>query len=32
MLLIAWFTSPEGQKLIADFKKDGRQLFVPSAE
>ncbi len=29
MLLIAWFTSPEGQKLIADFKKDGQQLFVP---
>jgi len=32
MLLIAWFTSPEGQRLIADFKKDGQALFVPSAE
>ena len=32
MLLIAWFTSPEGQKLIADFKKGGQQLFVPSAK
>jgi len=32
MLLIAWFTSPEGQKLIADFKKDGQALFVPSAK
>ncbi len=31
MLLIAWFTSPEGQKLIAEFKKDGQALFVPSA-
>ncbi len=31
MLLIAWLTSPEGQKLIADFRKDGQQLFVPSA-
>jgi tungstate transport system substrate-binding protein len=32
MLLIAWFTSPEGQKLIADFKKDGQALFVPSTK
>jgi tungstate transport system substrate-binding protein len=31
MLLIAWFTSPDGQKLIADFKTDGQALFVPSA-
>lgn len=30
MLLIAWFTSPEGQKMIAEFKKDGQALFVPS--
>lgn len=29
--LIAWITSPEGQKLIADFKVGGEQLFTPSA-
>ncbi|MBI3286343.1 MAG: substrate-binding domain-containing protein [Burkholderiales bacterium] len=28
--LIAWLTSPEGQKKIADFKVDGQQLFFPS--
>ncbi len=32
MLLIAWLTSPEGQKLIADFEKDGQVLFVPSTK
>ncbi len=31
MLLIAWFTSPEGQKRIAEYKKHGQALFVPSA-
>ena len=31
MLLIDWITSAEGQKLIADFKVDGVQLFFPSA-
>ncbi|MBI5117309.1 substrate-binding domain-containing protein [Candidatus Poribacteria bacterium] len=31
MLLIAWFTSPEGQKMIGDFKKNGQMLFVPVA-
>ncbi len=25
--LIAWFTSPRGQKLIADFRVNGEQLF-----
>jgi tungstate transport system substrate-binding protein len=32
MMLIDWVTSAEGQKLIADFKVDGVQLFFPSAE
>lgn len=31
MLLIAWFTSPEGQKRITEYKKHGQALFVPSA-
>lgn len=31
MTLIEWITSAEGQKLIADFKVDGVQLFFPSA-
>lgn len=30
--LINWITSAEGQKLIADFKVGGEQLFVPSAK
>jgi tungstate transport system substrate-binding protein len=29
--LINWITSPEGQKLIGDFKVGGEQLFIPSA-
>lgn len=29
--LTNWITSAEGQKLIADFKVDGEQLFVPDA-
>lgn len=31
MLLIGWVTSPEGQSIIADFKRDGQPLFFPSA-
>jgi tungstate transport system substrate-binding protein len=31
MLLIAWFTSPEGQRLIGDFKIGGQSLFIPVA-
>lgn len=30
--LINWITSPEGQKLIGEFKVGGEQLFVPSAK
>ena len=30
--LMDWLTSAEGQKKIADFKPDGRQLFFPSAK
>ena len=28
---IDWLVSPEGQKLIADYKIDGEQLFFPNA-
>lgn len=28
---IAFVTSPEGQKIIADYKVNGKQLFFPSA-
>lgn len=31
MTLIGWITSAEGQKLIADFKLEGVQMFFPSA-
>ena len=31
MTLIEWITSIEGQKAIADFKKNGKPLFFPSA-
>ena len=31
MLYIGFLTSPEGQKLIADYKKNGEQLFYPDA-
>jgi tungstate transport system substrate-binding protein len=31
MMLIEWITSAEGQKVIADFKVDGVQLFFPNA-
>ena len=30
--LISWITSAGGQKLIADFKVGGEQLFTPSAK
>jgi len=31
MMLIAWVTSREGQKIIGDFKIGGERLFHPSA-
>jgi len=31
MLYIGFLTSPEGQKIIEDFKKNGEQLFYPDA-
>ena len=31
MELIAWFTSPEGQRLIAGYKQEGEVLFHPTA-
>jgi len=31
MILIAWLTSPEGQKLIGEFKVHGEVLFYPTA-
>ncbi|MGB6917470.1 MAG: substrate-binding domain-containing protein, partial [Phycisphaerae bacterium] len=31
MALVAWVTSPEGQKIIADFRVDGEGLFHPLA-
>ena len=31
MSLIAWMTSVEGQKIIADFRKEGEVLFHPLA-
>jgi len=32
MRFVAWLTSPQGQKLIGDFRKNGRQLFEPMAD
>lgn len=29
--LLDWFVSPVGQKAIADFKVEGKQLFIPNA-
>ena len=29
---IDWLTGPEGQKAIADYRLDGKQLFFPNAE
>lgn len=31
MQLIAWFTSPQGQKLIGSFTQEGEVLFHPTA-
>ncbi|MDD5635437.1 MAG: substrate-binding domain-containing protein, partial [Atribacterota bacterium] len=31
MQLIAWMTSPEGQKIIGEFKAHGEVLFFPNA-
>jgi len=31
MQLIDWITSAEGQKMIADYKINGEQVFFPSA-
>jgi tungstate transport system substrate-binding protein len=31
MAFIAWFTSPEGQKVIGDYKIGGEVLFFPDA-
>lgn len=31
MALIGWITSVRGQKIIAEYKKDGEQLFYPMA-
>ena len=31
MELIAWFTSPEGQKLIGGYTQEGEVLFHPTA-
>ncbi|MBU1026582.1 MAG: substrate-binding domain-containing protein, partial [Candidatus Margulisbacteria bacterium] len=31
MKLIAWLTSLDGQKIIKDFKINGKQLFIPLA-
>jgi len=32
MALVAWMTSPECQKMIAEYKKMGQQLYHPNAE
>ena len=29
---VRWVTSPDGQRAIADYKMDGRQLFFPNAK
>jgi len=31
MALIGWVTSPEGQRIIGEFKKSGKILFYPNA-
>lgn len=31
MMLVGWLTSPEGQKIIGEYRKDGWPLFLPSA-
>lgn len=30
MMLTGWLTSPEGQKIIGEYRKDGQALFIPS--
>ncbi len=30
MELIEWVTSPEGRRIISEYKKDGKALFIPS--
>lgn len=32
MALIAWVTSPEGQRIIAGYKRNGQVLFKPMAD
>jgi tungstate transport system substrate-binding protein len=32
MAMVNWMTSPEGQKVIAEFKINGVQMFFPSAK
>lgn len=32
MALVAWLTSPECQKMIAEYKKMGQQLYYPNAD
>jgi tungstate transport system substrate-binding protein len=31
MALIAWLTSPECQKMISGYEKNGKKLFYPNA-
>jgi ABC-type tungstate transport system permease subunit len=31
MTFIAWITSREGQRMIADYRIDGQTLFTPLA-
>lgn len=31
MAFIGWITSPQGQKIIGEFNKDGKALFIPSS-
>lgn len=31
MALIGWLTSPDGQRIIGEFKRDGKGLFHPNA-
>jgi tungstate transport system substrate-binding protein len=31
MMLTGWLTSPEGQRIIGEYRKGGQILFVPSA-
>jgi tungstate transport system substrate-binding protein len=31
MMLTGWLTSPEGQKIIGEYRRGGQALFIPSA-